>query len=337
MKQIAAALLITLCAVLSPSLLQAHALDPGYVEITENEPENYRVFWRKPDVRGDPMAISLRLPEHCDIATPPTPWFDGVAWISDWTTRCEGGITDSAISVPGLQNTRTDVIVRVQLGDTSAVSTRLTPQEITYAIPAHVSTFSVLLTYIELGIEHILEGFDHLLFVFALVVLIRNRWRLLGAITAFTLAHSITLALASLNIVRVPAPPVEAVIALSIVFLAVEIAKQNAKPRLSEQWPWVVSFAFGLLHGLGFAGALREIGLPDGDIFVALLGFNIGVEIGQVLFVVIVLGVFALSKRVLSTVGQVELSSGQAFRPISSYLIGSIASFWLVERVVGFF
>ncbi|MCG7522435.1 HupE/UreJ family protein [Ruegeria sp. Ofav3-42] len=307
------------------------------MQITERSPDVYRLFWRKPDVRQKPMAISVLLPEHCETASPPQPWYDGSAWISDWTTQCSHELAGDLISIPGLQDTQTDVLIRLDLMDLPEVSARLIPDQTVFEVPTDVSSFSVLLTYIGLGTDHILEGFDHLLFVFALLVLIRDRWRLLGAITAFTLAHSITLALASLGLVHVPSPPVEAVIALSIVFLAVEIAKRNSSgSRLSERWPWIVSFSFGLLHGLGFAGALSEIGLPEGDIFVALLGFNIGVEIGQILFVAVVLLLGAALSRMIPVFAHLRLENGQIWNTATSYVVGGIASFWLVERVAGF-
>lgn len=324
-------------SVLSPSIGQSHALEPGYLQITETAPDAYRVFWRKPDVQQKPMAISVSLPDHCEAASPPQPWYDGAAWVSDWTTHCSQELTGDVIAIPGLQNTQTDVLFRLDLMDLPEISARLTPDQTVFEVPADVSSFSVLLTYIELGTEHILEGFDHLLFVFALLVLIRDRWRLLGAVTAFTLAHSITLALASLGLVQVPSPPVEAVIALSIVFLAVEIAKRNSSGlRMSERWPWIVSFSFGLLHGLGFAGALSEIGLPESDIFVALLGFNIGVEIGQILFVAVVLTLGAALSWLIPAFARLKSRDGKIWNTATSYVIGAIASFWLVERVVGF-
>lgn len=337
MRHLLVSFTLLVCALCLPSRAEAHALEPGYLEITETAPQSFRVFWRKPDVQQRPMDIVAKLPDHCDASIPPAPWFDGSAWVSEWATKCADGIAGHQVYVHGLEDTKTDVLLRVKLQDHSAFSARLTPKDTGFDIPSHFSSFSVLMTYIGLGIEHILEGFDHLLFVFALLVLIRDKWRMLGAITAFTLAHSITLALASLDMVRVPAPPVEAVIALSIVFLAVEIAKRNeSEMRLSERWPWIVSFSFGLLHGLGFAGALREIGLPEGDIFVALLGFNLGVEAGQILFVIAILAIGSLFARAVPAAVDLKASRSKRLNLLASYAIGSIASFWLVERVYGF-
>ena len=186
--------------------------------------------------------------------------------------------------------------------------------------------------YLMHGVEHILFGFDHLLFVLALILIVRSGRVLLWTITAFTLAHSITLSLATLGVVQVPAPPVEAAIALSIVLLACEIIRlRRGQTSLTARWPWLVAFAFGLLHGLGFAGALTEIGLPQGDIPLALFAFNVGVEIGQLIFVAAVLGVLACVKRIdfPPVVERHALS-------IATYGIGTMAAFWFIERLAGF-
>ena len=182
--------------------------------------------------------------------------------------------------------------------------------------------------YLSLGIEHILFGIDHLLFVFALLLIVRGRWMLVKTITAFTVAHSITLALATLGFINVPLRPVEAAIALSIVFLCVEIVHaRQGRIGLAVRYPWVVAFAFGLLHGLGFAGALAEIGLPQSEIPIALLFFNIGVEIGQLMFVAVVLGVIWGLQRL-----QFQAPSWAQAIPV--YVIGTLATYWFIERVV---
>jgi hydrogenase/urease accessory protein HupE len=182
------------------------------------------------------------------------------------------------------------------------------------------------------GIDHILFGYDHLLFVFALILIVPNLRVLVTTVTAFTLAHSITLALAALDIVRVPAPPVEAAVALSILLLASEIVRSRAgQPSLTARWPWFVAFSFGLLHGFGFASALSEIGLPRGDIPLALLTFNVGVEIGQLIFIAVVLASLALARRV-----PIPATLSRCAQPVATYAIGTLAAFWFVERVAGF-
>jgi hydrogenase/urease accessory protein HupE len=192
--------------------------------------------------------------------------------------------------------------------------------------------FEVVRTYTLLGIEHILTGFDHLLFVLALILIVRGTRRLLVTITAFTIAHSITLALATLGVVHIPGPPVEATIALSIVFVAAEILRlRQGRESLASRKPWIVAFTFGLLHGLGFAGALAEVGLPQKSIPLALLFFNVGVEIGQLLFISAVFALTAAARRAWR--GRPTPAWGGA---LASYVIGGMASFWLVERIAAF-
>jgi len=298
----------------------------------------YRVVWRKPDVGGGPMAIHARLPGTCNTTTSPDPTYDGRVWTAIWITDCGEGLRGREIAIDGLDKTSTDVLVRYALSDGVVRSERLTPSRPSFDIPADPSGWTVLRSYLPLGVDHILRGIDHLLFVFALLLLIRDKWRLLFAITAFTVAHSMTMAAATLGWVRLPAPPVEAVIALSIMFLATEILNRNSnEERLSERYPWIISFGFGLLHGFGFAGALVEIGVPETDIPLALLSFNVGVEIGQLLFVAAVLA-FGLMVRRLA-----PMVAGELRRPhsplliVSAYAIGSVSAFWLIQRVAGFF
>ncbi|PCJ06485.1 MAG: hypothetical protein COB16_13510 [Rhodobacteraceae bacterium] len=328
---------LALLMTLIPPQVQAHALEPGYLEIQALQGEVHSLFWRKPDVKGRPMDMDVLLPETCDPRSPPTPRFDGAAWVSRWTAHCDGGLVGRQITIEGLNRTNTDVLVRFQGTSGPGFTKRLTPDQPSFTLPEDPTAWQVLADYIALGTDHILSGFDHLLFVFALLLLIHDWRRLVGAITAFTLAHSITLAAASLGWLRVPAPPVEAVIALSIVFLAVELSKRrDGTLRLSERWPWLVSFSFGLLHGLGFAGALRDIGLPEGDLLMALLGFNLGVEIGQLAFVATVLVFAALVTRAAPTMGTQLRQSDGLLNTVLAYSIGSIAAFWAFERVAGF-
>lgn len=315
----------------------AHALEPGYLDLRQLTPETWQVFWRKPDVQGAPMAIEARLPPGCMPDQGPAPTSDGAAWASGWVADCSVGLVGGEIVIDGLSVQRTDVLLRLQLLDQAPTTVRLTPDAPAHRVSAAPSTGEVSLSYLVLGFEHILEGLDHLLFVFALMVLIRDPWRLVKAITAFTIAHSITLALAALGHLSVPGPPVEASIALSIVFLAVEILKhEDGQTRLSERFPWVVSFSFGLLHGLGFAGALSEIGLPRGDIPAALLAFNLGVEAGQLVFVGLVLSLFWLARRAFPDPVRSLRRAGSLSSGLTGYGIGGLATFWLVQRIVGF-
>jgi hydrogenase/urease accessory protein HupE len=230
----------------------------------------------------------------------------------------------------------TDVLVRIEnLGGTTQV-TRLTPSSPSFAVSAAPRAVEVTRTYLVLGVEHILFGVDHLLFVLALLILVKGWRKLIGTITAFTVAHSITLAAATLGFVHVPSKPVEATIALSIVFVACEIVhRRQGRSGLTEMWPWVIAFSFGLLHGLGFAGALREVGLPQNAIPLALLFFNVGVELGQLLFIGIVMAVIAVAVRAAKKFSQLNLAPQSALawcENISAYAIGGVAMFWVIQR-----
>jgi len=251
--------------------------------------------------------------------------------ITRWSVSCSGGIYKKPISIDGLENTMTDVLVRIVHQDGITQMVRLTPTENGFEVAAKTTNLDVIKVYTALGIEHILLGVDHLLFVFALLLIVEGWRRLVGTITAFTLAHSITLAAATMGYVNVPQAPVEAVIALSILFLATEIIhNRQGNPGLAKRFPWLVAFIFGLLHGFGFAGALAEIGLPQQSIPLALLFFNVGVELGQLLFVAAVVAAGWVLKRLLA---QRILQGGEI---AASYLIGSLSAFWLIERTYSF-
>lgn len=327
--------LLLLVSVLAPAgTAQGHALQPGFLSLERLEATFWRVFWRKPDVRGQPMRMDARLPENCAPRTAPAPRFDGGGWVATWVARCPGGLEGGEIAIPGLEATKTDVLVRYELEAGEGVSLRLTPDEPAGIVPARPSAWEVLTSYVGLGFEHILEGWDHLLFVFALMLLIRDRWRLIGAVTAFTVAHSFTLAAATLGWVAFPPQSVEAVIALSIMFLASELAlRRPGEVRLSERFPWLVTFTFGLLHGFGFAGALKEIGMPRDEAPLALLAFNIGVESGQLAFIGTVSFVMIASGRVAR-----NRLLALARRPttVCPYAIGGVSAFWFIERVASF-
>lgn len=313
---------------------RGHALQPGYASLEREGGNTWQVYWRKPDVSGRPMPIDLLLPAGCAPQTGPLPTAREGAWEASWTAVCNGPLLGGTVSIPGLEKTQTDVLVRISPLESTAISFRLTAAEPSAIVPAEPGSLDVFAAYFGLGFEHILEGWDHLLFVFALLVLIRDFWRLVGAVTAFTVAHSLTLAAATLGWITLPPAPVEAVIALSIVFLASEIAlSRDGRVRLSQSAPWLVTFAFGLLHGLGFAGALKEIGLPQSDIPLALLAFNVGVEAGQLAFVVAALAILTVLSRLPS---KGPLLAYRAVSLCMAYAIGSLSSFWLIERILSF-
>jgi hydrogenase/urease accessory protein HupE len=252
------------------------------------------------------------------------------AYTERWTAICNGGLKGQRIAIQGLQSTLTDVLVRMEYLDGDIEVVRLAPDAPAFVVTGAQASWDVARTYFLLGVDHILSGFDHLLFVFALVLLIRRLWMIAKMVTAFTVAHSITLAGASLGYFSLPQKPVEAAIALSIAFVASELVKQQpGQRRLSESYPWVVAFAFGLLHGFGFAGALKETGLPQTDVPLALLTFNLGVEAGQLLFVAVVLICLAVLRRL-------HTFSFSVARIVAAYAIGTMSMIWLVERLATF-
>ncbi|MEP4769166.1 MAG: HupE/UreJ family protein [Roseibium sp.] len=317
-----------------PNQSFGHALEPGYAALDQIGEGTWKVFWRKPDVSGRAMPIELALPEICAPQTGAAPSQRQGAWETSWVATCNGDLAGETLIIQGLEKTKTDVLVRIAPLEEPVQSLRLTAENPSILVPETPDAWDVFASYTSLGFEHILEGWDHLLFLFALLILIRDFWRLVGAVTAFTVAHSITLAASALGWFTLPPPPVEAIIALSIVFLACEIALSAPdKPRLSQSAPWLVTFAFGLLHGLGFAGALKEIGLPQTDIPLALLAFNIGVEAGQLAFVFVAGVALWLLSRVLGQKSLLDL------RPVTvalAYAIGGWSAYWFIERVVSF-
>jgi hydrogenase/urease accessory protein HupE len=256
------------------------------------------------------------------------------AYTERWVVKCAGGLTGGRIHIAGLSATMTDVLVRLERLDGTTQVTRLTPSAPSFVVEAAPRALQVARTYLALGVEHILGGIDHLLFVLALLILVKGTRRLIWTVTAFTVAHSLTLAGATLGFVHVPGPPVEAAIALSIVFVAAEIIhSRQGKAGLTERFPWVVAFTFGLLHGLGFASALNEVGLPQAAIPVALLFFNVGVEIGQLLFIASVFIFIALARQAARRIAVPQ--PAWAWR-VPPYAIGSVAAFWVIQRVAAF-
>ncbi|TDL90533.1 HupE/UreJ family protein [Meridianimarinicoccus aquatilis] len=331
--------LIALClSLLAPATANAHALEPGFLEIQPLDVDEWRITWRKPQVNGAPMKIDAVLPEVCTPRRGPAPVFDGRAFLTNWIAKCENGLPGGEIQIDGLDQTQTDVLVRYALapGETPQ-AVRLTAAAPAFTVPLKAGPLGIAAGYFSLGVDHILKGIDHLLFVLMLIVLIRA-WRpLLTAVTSFTVAHSLSLAAASLGWIVVPAPPVEAIVALSIAFLAAELLHEHGdQPRLSERYPWAVAFAFGLLHGLGFARALLEVGLPEGDVPLALLAFNLGVEAGQIVFIVLALALGAAFSRLYPSLAKGLTAPGTKGLRAVSYCVGTLAAFWVIERVAGF-
>jgi len=316
---------------LMPAITTAHEMRPGYLEIREAEPGIYDVLWKVPAL-GDELRLGLylRFDDSINVLTEPVAGFVGGAHMQRMRIQRDGGLTGSTMTIDGLDATFTDVLLRLDRIDGADITHRLTPASPSYVVEAEPGSGQVAWTYMTLGVEHILLGVDHLLFVLALLMVVAGWRKLVGTITAFTVAHSITLALAALGFVSVPGPPVEAIIALSIVFVAAEIIRgRRGKQGLTARLPWIVAFSFGLLHGFGFAGALSEIGLPQSAVPLALFTFNVGVEIGQLLFVASVLALHSLARRFLPTPGELAWQ-------VSTYAIGCTAAYWTIDRIVGF-
>ena len=308
----------------------AHELRPAYLDLHEVAPDRFDVLWKTP------MAGDLRLalePEFSGAivnATPVVTRRARDAAVQTWRIEARTPLRGQTLTIRGLETTLTDTLVRIAFADGSQWVKRLTAQEPAATIPVHPTATAVAVEYLKLGVLHILLGIDHLLFVLALLLLTRNGMQLVKTVTAFTVAHSLTLALATLGFVHVPQAPVEAVIALSIVLVAAEILRaRRGFNGLAIHAPWLVAFAFGLLHGFGFAGALAEMGLPAGRIPLALLFFNVGVELGQLAFILTVFAVLAAVRRLRFT----GLRWSALLTP---YAIGSLAMAWLIQRVAAF-
>jgi len=318
----------------------ADELRPAYLVLRETAVDEFAVLWKVP-ARGDRrLGLYVRLPKSCKVKAEPVKSIQGEAYFERWRVTCLNGLKGQEIAIDGLSDTSTDVLVRIESLGGATQTERLSPTKTNFVIQTAASAWEVAATYLRLGIEHILFGFDHLLFVLVLVILVRDWRRVALTVTAFTIAHSITLAAATLGFVDVPGPPVEAAIALSIILVAVEIVNaRGGTPSLTARWPWLIAFCFGLLHGFGFAGALAEVGLPHHAIPIALLFFNLGVEIGQLVFVAAVLGGGALFHRAIARRLEPALvqRTANGLDVTAAYTIGAVAAYWLIERTSAFF
>jgi hydrogenase/urease accessory protein HupE len=308
---------------------------PAYLQLRQLDAATYDVLWKLPALdESTTLKVRPEFPAGTEVIAPMRSSYAAGTAVQRWRVRAEGGLAGKGIEFPNLSASRIDVLVRVERSDGTAQLGRVLPVEPRFVVTGSPGAFEVAQTYTVLGIEHILTGFDHLLFVLALVILVQGTRRLIATITAFTLAHSLTLFAATLGWVHVPGPPVEAVIALSIVFVAGEIVHaREGRPGLTQRYPWIVAFAFGLLHGLGFAGALAEVGLPPLSIPMALLFFNVGVEIGQLIFIASMLAVIAACRWIARGL---KLSPPPWLWRVPPYAIGGVASFWIVQRVAAF-
>ena len=315
------------------SALHADEIRPGYLEWTQVRQDAWQVTWKTPLASRLSRDAILVVPENCSERGDERETFTDRARTVVYDFDCSGGLTGRTLGIEGLSYDDTDAIVRISPLGEEVITTQLTAATPVVTLSAEERVGSVAGTYFILGAEHILEGYDHLLFVIALVLLLRAErrgaiGRIAGAVTAFTVAHSITLAASTLGHMSLPGWPVEVTIALSIIFLAAEIVKSDSgrEARLSERIPWAVAFLFGLLHGFGFAGALAEIGLPQNDVPMALLTFNLGVEAGQLLIV-------AIAVMLLKTLYKFGKNRYDFARKIFAYGIGITACFWFTQRL----
>ena len=306
----------------------AHEVRPGYLELRETGSSTYALMWKRPAGGEVEIRIAPVLPEGCSLFTPDRQQLTREAVIVHGTLRCDGGLAGKTIRIAGLESTVTDVLVRIQHADGRIESQLIRPISPEYTFGAATSGVQRAIAYLQLGVQHILLGIDHLLFVLGLLVIVANRWMLVKTITAFTIAHSITLAIATLGYASVPAAPLNAVIALSILFLGVEIVRGwRGGTSLTIRHPWVVAFAFGLMHGFGFASGLTSLGLPQSEIPLALLLFNVGVELGQIAFVVLVV----LLERAFRTL---QFRWPRVIEMMPGYAVGSLGAFWVIQSVV---
>jgi len=309
----------------------ADEIRPALLDIKEQNTGLFAVTWKVPTRGGRTLAMTPRLPESLELVGSPTVQDVPGARIEHSTFKNnDESLTGQSIVIDGLAALQTDVLLLVQLQGGTQHSAILRPSSPEFTIPLEASKLEVAGDYWRLGTIHILEGVDHLLFVLALMLIVTGFGQLLKAVTAFTVAHSITLVLATLGVVHMPAAPTEAIIALSILFLASEIVhKHDGQIGLTERHPWVIAFIFGLFHGLGFAGALSEIGVPQHEVPLALFMFNVGVETGQLIFIAAVMSVMALIRRL-------PLRAPKGAWRVAPYAIGGVAAFWTIQRVLSF-
>lgn len=316
-----------LLLLLVPSLW-AHESRPAYLEVKEIAPGQYNLLWRTPTVSGMRLPIALSLPADVrDLKEPSTQELTDSIVTRYSIEAGPNGLAGERIEFPGLQATITDVLVRVEMLDGRSWTSIVHPSQPWVEITAAQTRLQVMGSFIVQGIRHILFGADHMLFVLGLLLIVKDRWMLLKTITAFTLAHSITLAIATLGYAEAPVLPLNAAIALSILFLGPEIVRSwRGETSFTIRHPWVVAFAFGLLHGFGFASALTSAGLPKAELPVALLSFNVGVEIGQLSFVALVL-LLERAFRIL------EVRWPRWAEALPGYAVGSLGAFWTVQRL----
>lgn len=322
-------IILLFCALLglSSSASLAHPLAPSLLQITDQENGQAEVIWKTPLTRIPGEGLKPQLPQTCRRLGEVDTTRNNIARLETWRIICEKPWVGSTVGVTGFSSSQPNVILRVVLANDLSYQHILNVKAPSFVIPARALAWEVFKDYLDLGVKHILSGWDHLLFVLGLVLLVKGRGQLLWTITAFTLGHSVTLSLAALGWIHVSPAPVEALIAFSILVLAAELLrKQKGRATFFHRYPWSLAFGFGLLHGLGFAGALVEAGLPVGEIPLALFSFNLGIELGQLLFIAAIL----MLRLLLQALPMPQLIKRME---IPAYVIGSLAAFWVYERI----
>ena len=324
-------LIAIICTSIGITALHAHEIRPAYLQLKQVSGQSYDMLWKVPMLNGAIPKINPQFDQNV-ILVLQREELTADALIRHYQLNLldQDQINGKTISFPLLENTLMDVLVYMETSEGITYSQIAQPDQPYIVVPVEPSRIDVVKTYTALGVEHILEGIDHLLFVACLLLLITQFTTLFKAITAFTISHSITLICATLGWINVPGPPVEAVIALSIVFLAREyIMTYQGESSITARYPWIVAFIFGLLHGFGFAGALGDIGLPQTEVPIALLFFNIGVELGQLIFVAVLGGLLFLLLKILPKyLAKIKLGG--------AYAIGGMGMYWIIERILGF-
>ncbi len=311
--------------------VQAHPLAPALLDLRETAAGTYDVHWRTSVLRVRGGELMPGWPDACSASEQAAPQYfnDEAAVEQRWLLRCAAPLPGQSMRINGLASSGINVIFSIRSADGGSAQTLLGPGDASFVVPQPVAQPPVFAHYMTLGVEHLLFGFDHVLFVLGLLLLVRRASTLLLTVTAFTLGHSCTLALAALGFVSVNPALTELAIAISILLLAVTVVRPaGAAPTWLSRWPAAMAAGFGLLHGLGFAGALAGIGLPQDEIPLALFAFNIGIEAGQLLLIAVALLLAALWRRVPVP----ELSRPTLIRLLPAYVMGTLAAYWCLQR-----
>ena len=322
-------LLALVCAglILMSPAVRAHKLAPSLLDIRqESATGDYAVSWKTPRYSPTPVPIVPRLPDGCRDTSGRDATYEGTGVRVVWRMHCANPLAGALLQIEGLAENQSAALVRIAWAGGAVSQGLLNGTGEGFRVPAPAGALRVAGDYLMLGFGHILGGVDHLLFVLGLLLLARDTRQLVITITSFTAGHSVTLALAALGVLRYPVDLVEFGIALSIFVLALQLARGGAhETHVLRRWPWGAALLFGLLHGMGFAGALRDAGLPQGEIPLALLSFNVGIEAGQLAFVAVAMAFGRIFRR-----AAIARHGWLAWVPV--YLIGVLSAYWCIER-----